>query len=126
MERRRYHPGVRAIISLSEIITFMDSDVSRLAEEARRIFFDKNFVFIMGWVQQIVIYAIFTGIIAMVVWRARRLVETQASTERERASLSRYSCSIWSMSWPPPTRCWARSGGRVSKCCSPISSTLPT
>ena len=79
-----------AIISLPETITFMGSDASRPAEETRRIFLDENFVFIMGWVQQIVIYAIFTGIMAMVVLRARRLVETQASTERERANLSRY------------------------------------
>jgi len=82
--------GVWAIISLPETITFMGSDASRPAEETRRIFLDENFVFVMGWVQQIVIYAIFTGIMAMVVWRARRLVETQVSTERERANLSRY------------------------------------
>jgi adenylate cyclase len=82
--------GVWAIISLPETITFMDSPATRPAEETRRIFLDENFVFVMGWVQQIVIYAIFTGIMAMVVWRARRLVETQASTERERANFSRY------------------------------------
>ncbi|MDA0229814.1 MAG: adenylate/guanylate cyclase domain-containing protein [Proteobacteria bacterium] len=82
--------GVWAIISLPETITFMDSPATRPAEETRRIFLDENFVFVMGWVQQIVIFAIFTGIMALVVWRARRLVETQASTERERANLSRY------------------------------------
>ena len=68
----------------------MDSDASRPAEETRRIFLDEKFVFVMGWVQQIVIYAIFTGVMAMVVLRARRLVETQVSTDRERANLSRY------------------------------------
>ena len=82
--------GVWWIISLPETITFMDSDASRPAEETRRIFLDEKFVFVMGWVQQIVIYAIFTGVMAMVVLRARRLVETQVSTERERANLSRY------------------------------------
>ena len=82
--------GVWAIIALPETVTFMDFESPRPAEETRRIFLDENFVFVMGWVQQIVIYAIFTGIMALVVWRARRLVETQASTERERANLSRY------------------------------------
>ena len=66
--------GVWAIISLPETITFMGSDASRPAEETRRIFLDENFVFVMGWVQQIVIYAIFTGLMAMVVWRARQPV----------------------------------------------------
>ncbi|MEE8173313.1 MAG: adenylate/guanylate cyclase domain-containing protein [Alphaproteobacteria bacterium] len=81
--------GVWWIISLPETITFMDFDSPRPPEETRRIFLEENFVFLMGWVQQIVIYAIFTGLMALVVWRARRLVETQASTERERANLSR-------------------------------------
>ena len=82
--------GVWWIISLPEIVTFLDFDAARLPEETRRIFLDENFVFVMGWVQQIVIYAIFTGIMALVVWRSRRLVETQVSTERERTNLSRY------------------------------------
>lgn len=82
--------GTWWIISLPDTITFMEFDSPRPAEETRRIFLDENFVFIMGWVQQIVIYAIFTGVMALMVWRARRLVETQASTERERANLSRY------------------------------------
>lgn len=82
--------GVWWIISLPETITFLDFANPRPQEETRRIFLDENFVFVMGWVQQIVIYAIFTGIMALVVWRARRLVETQAATERERANLSRY------------------------------------
>ena len=82
--------GVWWIISLPETITFLDFANPRPHEETRRIFLDENFVFVMGWVQQIVIYAIFAGIMALVVWRARRLVETQASIERERANLSRY------------------------------------
>lgn len=82
--------GVWWIISLPKTITFLDFENPRSNEETRRIFLDENFVFVMGWVQQIVIYAIFTGIMALVVWRARHLVETQAATERERANLSRY------------------------------------
>ncbi|MDP7343264.1 MAG: adenylate/guanylate cyclase domain-containing protein [Alphaproteobacteria bacterium] len=82
--------GVWSIISLPESITFMDFASPLAQEETRRIYLDENFVFVMGWVQQIVIYAIFTGIMALVVWRARRLVETQAATERERANLPRY------------------------------------
>jgi adenylate cyclase len=82
--------GVWAIISLPETITYLDFDQPLTEIESRRIFLGENFVYLMGWVQQIVVYAIFTGIMAMVVWRARRLVETQAATERERANLSRY------------------------------------
>ena len=82
--------GTWLIISLPDSITYADFDEPLSAVETRRIFLDQHFVFVMGWVQQIVVYAIFTGIVAMVVWRARRLVETQAATERERANLSRY------------------------------------
>ncbi len=82
--------GVWWIISLPESITFLDYPSPLPNEETRRIFLDENFIFVMGWVQQIVTYAIFSAIMALVVWRARRLVETQASTERERANLSRY------------------------------------
>jgi adenylate cyclase len=82
--------GVWWIISLPETVTFMDFGALLNGEETRRIFLGENVVFVMGWVQQVAIYAIFTGIMALVAWRARRLVETQAATERERANLSRY------------------------------------
>ena len=70
--------GVWAIIALLETVTYLDFDEPLALPESRRIFLVENFVFVMGWAQQIVVYAIFTGIMAMVVWRARRLARRRS------------------------------------------------
>ena len=79
--------GVWAFIGLPETVTYLDFDEPLAQPELRSIFLDENFAFVMGWVQQIIVYANFTGIMAMVLCRARRLAETQVATERELANL---------------------------------------
>ena len=44
----------------------------------------------MRWLQEIIVYMIYSCIAAGIVWRARKLVQNQAATERERANLARY------------------------------------
>jgi adenylate cyclase len=51
---------------------------------------DVHSVNIGRWAAQVVIFLVFSGIMAGIVWRARRLVLVRAETERERANLARY------------------------------------
>lgn len=51
---------------------------------------DPHRVFLNVWGRQVVVLLVATGALAVLVERARRLVERQAIAERERANLSRY------------------------------------
>lgn len=53
-------------------------------------YLDPAFFDATGWLNQLVLFIIVTGILALGVERARRLVRRQASTERERGNLARY------------------------------------
>ena len=53
-------------------------------------FLNPNSVSLTSWYNQLVFLALITGILALAVWRARRLVYRRATAEAERAALSRY------------------------------------
>jgi len=84
--------GVWWIIAQPEVTTLLATGNASpgVYENWVPVFLAETFVNVMGWVQEVVTYLIFSGIMAAVVWRARRLVSTQATAERERANLSRY------------------------------------
>ena len=58
--------------------------------EALTLFLDPHFVYVEGHVQDVVIVLLMAGVLALVVWRSRRLVLTQIGLARERANLARY------------------------------------
>lgn len=85
--------GVIWIASLPEsIITTsrqsLDSGLS--GDEIVRSFLDPNSVSLTSWYNQLVFLAMVTLVLAIAVWRSRRLVRRQAAAEAARANLSRY------------------------------------
>jgi adenylate cyclase len=58
--------------------------------EALTLFLDPHFVYVEGHLQDIVIVLLMAGVLALVVWRSRRLVLNQIGIARERANLARY------------------------------------
>lgn len=53
-------------------------------------YFDPRSVSLTNWYNQLVFLALVTGILALSVWRSRRLVRQRVATEAEYAALSRY------------------------------------
>ena len=53
-------------------------------------FLNPDSVSVTSWYNQLVFLALVTGILALAVWRSRRLVYRRAAAEAERAALSRY------------------------------------
>ena len=87
--------GVLWIVWKTDPRTNLNSAVgTTLAERIERYRFidylDPTFFDATGWINQLVLFIIVTGILALGVERARRLVRRQASTERERGNLARY------------------------------------
>ena len=60
------------------------------AGEALTVFLDPHFVDIDARIAEVIVVMLVSGMLAVVVWRSRRLVIRQASAARERANLSRY------------------------------------
>ena len=58
--------------------------------EALTLFLDPYFVYVEGHIQDVVIVLLMAGVLALVVWRSRRLVLSQIGLARERANLARY------------------------------------
>lgn len=58
--------------------------------EALALFLDPRFVYVEGHIQDVVIVLLMAGVLALVVWRSRRLVLNQIGIARERANLARY------------------------------------
>jgi adenylate cyclase len=58
--------------------------------EALALFLDPRFVYVEGHIQDVVIVLLMAGVLALVVWRSRRLVLSQIGLARERANLARY------------------------------------
>ncbi len=72
---------------------FADPDIflsGQSAEEVLAVFFDPLYVDLTARAQGIVVLLIVAGMLAVVVWRSRRLVRRQADAAHERANLSRY------------------------------------
>ncbi|MDH3771651.1 MAG: adenylate/guanylate cyclase domain-containing protein, partial [Nitrospirota bacterium] len=59
-------------------------------EQLKAVLLDPDYVSLEIWVQQSLIAFLVAGILALAVWRARRLAFEQAKLARERANLTRY------------------------------------
>lgn len=77
-----------AVAMLPDSIVAMPSHAAHADPIARAT--DPHRVFLNVWGRQIVVLLVASGALAVLVERARRLVDRQAATERERANLSRY------------------------------------
>jgi adenylate cyclase len=84
--------GVQTIFALPDTLTF-----ARLTENgpvsndaALRAFFSPTFVGLTSWHTQLVATALFTAIIAIAVWRSRRMLLAQVEAEMVRRDLARY------------------------------------
>ncbi|MBW8791917.1 MAG: adenylate/guanylate cyclase domain-containing protein, partial [Rhizobium leguminosarum] len=85
--------GFLWIVSLPETIpttsrTQLDTGLS--PETIISNFLNPQSVSLTSWYNQLVFLALVTGILALAVWRSRRLVYRRAAAEAERAALSRY------------------------------------
>jgi adenylate cyclase len=60
------------------------------SHELLALFLDPNYVYVEGHIQDVVIVLLMAGVLALVVWRSRRLVLSQIALARERANLARY------------------------------------
>jgi adenylate cyclase len=81
--------GTWWIISLPETFALPLANTDSVGEFLV-LYLDVNAISVMRWLQQIIVYMIFSCILAGIVWRAKTLVQHQAATERERANLARY------------------------------------
>lgn len=77
-----------AIVLLPDSVTYMPVHAS--PEDLLARVTDPHRVYLNVWGRQVLVLLVCAGALAVLVERARRLVERQATTERERANLSRY------------------------------------
>jgi adenylate cyclase len=84
--------GVAWVASRPESKTYWtpDSLAPMGSAEALTLFLDPHFVYVEGHIQDVVIVLLMAGVLALVVWRSRRLVLSQIGLARERANLARY------------------------------------
>lgn len=84
--------GVAWVASRPESKTYWNADslAPMGSAEALTLFLDPHFVYVEGHVQDVVIVLLMAGVLALVVWRSRRLVLNQIGLARERANLARY------------------------------------
>ncbi len=85
--------GVLWVASLPESISYTSRDVLDRGLNAGSVlanFQNPHTVGLTTWYNQIVFLVLVTVILALTVWRSRRLVRQQAAAEAERAALSRY------------------------------------
>ncbi len=81
--------GVLWILWLPDTVTLAGHhDLAPAERLARHL--DPHFVDLVVRQQEIVVLLLLAGVLAVVVWRGKRLVERQAVAERERANLARY------------------------------------
>src|SRR5689334_9358742 len=84
--------GVLWVIAQTQPETNFDIAAFRALPLADRItlYLDPNFVDVIGWCRELLLFMIMGSILAIGVKRARRLVRHQAAAERERGNLARY------------------------------------
>lgn len=85
--------GYLWVANLPDSITYSSRDVLDRGLSVESIignFLDPRTVGLTVWYNQIVFLVLVTVILALTVWRSRRLVRRQAAAEAERAALSRY------------------------------------
>jgi adenylate cyclase len=83
--------GVAWVASLPETKTWWSLQPGPVAsDDMLGLFLDPHFVYVEGHIQDIVIILLMAAVLALVVWRSRRLVLSQIGIARERANLARY------------------------------------
>jgi len=85
--------GVLWVVSLPNSIAISSKDAldsGLTPQEIIRNFLDPNYVSLTSWYNQLVFLSLITLILAITVWRSRRLVRRQVVAESARANLSRY------------------------------------
>ena len=84
--------GVAWVASRPESKTYWNPDslTPMGSAEALTLFLDPHFVYVEGHIQDVVTVLLMAGVLALVVWRSRRLVLSQIGLARERANLARY------------------------------------
>ncbi len=84
--------GVLWTVSLPDTLTWADMpDLGEASTEELMLFYlQPGFVDIEARIQDVIVMLLFAAVLALVVWRSRRLVIRQISVARERANLARY------------------------------------
>jgi adenylate cyclase len=82
--------GVGWVASLPDSVTWLDGSGQQTSEQLLAVFLDPRFVYLEEHIQDIVVVLLMAGVLALVVWRSRRLVLNQIIMARERANLARY------------------------------------
>jgi adenylate cyclase len=84
--------GVAWVVWRPESKTYWNPDslAPMGSAEALTLFLDPHFVYVEGHIQDVVMVLLMAGVLALVVWRSRRLVLSQIGIARERANLARY------------------------------------
>ena len=84
--------GVAWVASRPESKTYWNPDslAPMGSAEALALFLEPHFVYVEGHIQDVVTVLLMAGVLALVVWRSRRLVLSQIGVARERANLARY------------------------------------
>jgi adenylate cyclase len=84
--------GVGWVLSLPDSKTWgsLEGPGPVASPELLALFLDPHFVYLEGHIQDVVVVLLMAGVLALVVWRSRRLVLSQIGIARERANLARY------------------------------------
>jgi len=85
--------GVFWVAGLPESITHRSQEILTQSPTGAALmerYLDPNAVSLTTWTNQMVFLVLVTTILALAVWRSRRLVRLQAAAESERTALSRY------------------------------------
>ena len=86
--------GVIWVASLPDSVAFTSVEMIDLGvftpEERIKLLLAPGYVGLTKWHNQLVFLALITVVLAIAVWRSRRLVQRQVATEAARANLSRY------------------------------------
>jgi adenylate cyclase len=84
--------GVAWVVTRPDSKTWwsLESSGPVASPELLAVFLDPYFVYVEGHIQDVVIVLLMAGVLALVVWRSRRLVLSQIGIARERANLARY------------------------------------
>lgn len=84
--------GVLWVLFQADSFTLLGSRLLESGDLARikAVLLDPDYVSLEIWVQQVIVALLVAGILALAVWRSRRLALQQARLARERANLARY------------------------------------
>jgi adenylate cyclase len=84
--------GVGWVLSLPDSKSWwsLETPLPPASPEILDLFLDPYFVYVDGHVQDVVVILLMAAVLALVVWRSRRLVLNQIGIARERANLARY------------------------------------